>query len=442
MSKVLNTRFLAAVVLCSLILPAAWAEELHVPATYFTIQSAIDAAQPGDEVIIAPGTYTGLGNREIDFLGKAITVRSTDPDDPAVVAGTVIDCEHSGIGFWFAHGEGPESVLAGLTITSGRGDAGGAVSCYECSPTFINCVFSQNSAGQGGALFCDYASPTLIGCAITGNSCYSFREADGGGIMCNYYCDLVLVACQVSNNRVDAQWAHGGGLYVFAGGSLTLTNCTIAGNVANGSGGAVGSAIDATTETPLLLTSCTIARNSRVGPVGGGTVMGAGQMVGCIFWGNTHHDARRDLLVTFSDWQGGHSGQGNIDADPLFVDPENGDYHLSAGSPCIDAGDPSCVPQPGETDLDGQYRLWDGDGNGVAIVDMGADEFGSYVFGDLNCDGAVDNFDLSAVVLALTNPQAYAATYPHCSAILADINHDGAIDNFDIGPFIALITGR
>jgi hypothetical protein len=60
---------------------------------------------------------------------------------------------------------------------------------------------------------------------------------------------------------------------------------------------------------------------------------------------------------------------------------------------------------------------------------------------DLNCDGVVDNFDIDAFVLALTNPGAYVTTYPGCALIAADINGDGVVDNFDIDPFVALLTG-
>ena len=86
----------SAIVLTGIVLfaPLAIAVERNVPSEYATIQAAINASSNGDVVIIAPGTYTGDGNRDIDFLGKAITVRSTDPDDPSVVAATVIDCQN------------------------------------------------------------------------------------------------------------------------------------------------------------------------------------------------------------------------------------------------------------------------------------------------------------------------------------------------------------
>ena len=88
------------------------------PADYTTIQAAIDASNNGDIVVVCPGTYTGGGNRDIDFAGKAITVRSTDPQDQAVVAATIIDFKYQGRGFYFVTSEGANSVLDGLTITN------------------------------------------------------------------------------------------------------------------------------------------------------------------------------------------------------------------------------------------------------------------------------------------------------------------------------------
>jgi hypothetical protein len=61
--------------------------------------------------------------------------------------------------------------------------------------------------------------------------------------------------------------------------------------------------------------------------------------------------------------------------------------------------------------------------------------------GDVNCDGAVNNFDIDSFVLALSDPEAYGLAYPQCDRLLADINGDGAVNNFDIDPFVALISG-
>jgi hypothetical protein len=97
-------------------------------------------------------------------------------------------------------------------------------------------------------------------------------------------------------------------------------------------------------------------------------------------------------MATYSDIQGGWAGQGNIDADPCFVEagfwdtndtPDDirddlwidGDYRLLPTSPCIDAGDPNYIPEPNETDLDGNPRMIDGDEDGTAVIDMGAYEF-------------------------------------------------------------------
>jgi len=154
------------------------------PADFNNIQAAVDDSNDADVIIIKTGRYTGAGNRDIDFMGKVITVRSLDPNDPNIVSNTVIDCQGSESephrGFKFNSGEKANSVLAGLTITNGYGPEdyigdytswiGGAILCSSSSPTISNCIITGNSAYDGGGICCcKGASPRIRDCSILNN---------------------------------------------------------------------------------------------------------------------------------------------------------------------------------------------------------------------------------------------------------------------------------
>ena len=151
---------------------------------YPTIQAAIDAVIEGDIVELSDGTFTGGGNRDVDFLGKAICVRSVSGDPGSCI----IDCQGSMSsphrGFVFHSGETNTTVLTGITITNGYATAnGGGVSCTSGSaPLISDCNLIHNSAGEnGGALYCTSNSDlTLDNCLFIDNT----AEIYGGAIRC------------------------------------------------------------------------------------------------------------------------------------------------------------------------------------------------------------------------------------------------------------------
>ena len=107
---------LALIVLCS---ASVFGATIRVPTDYPTIQAGIDAAAGGDIVIVADGTFVGSGNKDLDFNGKAITVKSENGPENCI-----IDCQGNGRGFYFHSGETQSSVLSGVTITNGSADYG------------------------------------------------------------------------------------------------------------------------------------------------------------------------------------------------------------------------------------------------------------------------------------------------------------------------------
>ena len=121
----------------------ALAGVLNVPADFPTIQGAIDAADPGDCILVAPGTYV----ENIDFLGKAITVMSSGG-----AAVTTIDGNAAGSVVSFVNGESETSVIDGFTITNGSGVLnGGGINCEDAFPTIINNTISGNTCAASGA---------------------------------------------------------------------------------------------------------------------------------------------------------------------------------------------------------------------------------------------------------------------------------------------------
>ncbi|MCH8343272.1 MAG: right-handed parallel beta-helix repeat-containing protein [Planctomycetes bacterium] len=462
--QVLN-RVLAGVAVL-VVSSSAVADILHVPGDFPTIQEAIDAAMDGDEVEVHPGTYF----ETINFLGKAITVRSSD--GPEV---TIIDAQQTGTVVTCTNGEGPDTVLDGFTVTGGEpsgmrnvgssptvtnctfsgntaflGGAGAGMYNLDSSPTVTNCTFSGNYAfgrfgGFGGGMFNGNSSPTVTNCTFSGNT-----AAFGGG-MVNYSSSHPTVTnCTFTGNTA----ATGGGMYN-QNSSPTVTNCTFTGNTAGSPSGGAG--MRSYASSPML-TNCTFSGNMAAYDGGGmSNCCGSSPTVtNCILWNDSPNEiVDADISITtvrYTDIQGGWRGTGNIDADPMFVDPVNGDFRLLSGSPSIDAGNNWGVPidaddydQDGNTaelfpvDLDGNPRFnadkADFDpGCGVpVVVDMSAYEYQfdpveDVIFADLDGDGAVGILDLLAVLAA------WGDARNNC---LADLDIDGAVGIFDLLTLLA-----
>ena len=189
------------------------ADILLVPSEYLTIGdaiTAITAANSNDTIIVSPGIYT----ENIDLAGKEITLTSENPDDPNVVAETIIDGGAAGSVITCNSGETVDTVITGFTIRNGNGDDsgnGGGISCKYSSPVIKNCIISANSAtgAWGGGIFCwgkrDGMSPTVSNCTFIGNTVSTY----GGGIAC-YQSDVIVTNCVFNGNNAAIKLSYGG----------------------------------------------------------------------------------------------------------------------------------------------------------------------------------------------------------------------------------------
>ena len=444
------------------------AATIHVPSEQSTIQAGIDVALDGDLIQVAPGTYV----ENIAFPGKAITMQSEAGADE-----TIIDGNQAGSVVTVSSVVIDEAIIDGFAIRNGEAYDGGGIWCYNSNLTITNCTISGNRAtdsifSSGGGIYCDNSSATITNCTISGNitndrggGIYYYYDSsstitnctisgnstasssgDGGGINC-YYSDPTIMNCTISGNRTlgagggmncsasyptitnctitdnIASSYSGGGISCFSS-DPTITNCTISGNIAEDHGGG----IYCSSSDPMI-TNCTITGNSAYD--GGGIFcyhlpsLPSPTITNCILWGNDALDGPEiyggSPVVTYSDVQGGWPGEGNIDSDPIFVG--GGDFHLTAGSPCIDAG----IDVGVYTDIDGDERpqgagfdmgayeypeCWDGDMDGYGSpacggvdcddtdpgVNPGAQEICTGGI-DEDCDGLIDSDDPDCVTI-------------------------------------------
>jgi LPXTG-motif cell wall-anchored protein len=246
----------------------------------------------------------------------------------------------------------PGTVFDGFTVTGGDAGFGGGMRLSNSSLTVSNCIFDTNSAtNHGGGMYNLDSSPTVANCIFDTNSATFL----GGGIYCRNNSNPDITNCTIVNNTANNS---GGGIYIHTS-SPNITNNTIVSNTATTSGGGIYIYDDSPN-----ITNNIIANNTAT----------TGSGIYCL---------TPTLLIDYNDvypidatYLVNCTSNNDPAADPEFIDEVGGDYHLdpSIPSPCIDAGYNLAPSLPG-TDYEGDPRVFDGDGDGTATADIGADEY-------------------------------------------------------------------
>ena len=364
-----------------------------------------------------------IRNSAAGYWGGAIDCNGSSPTLSHL---EISDNSCSGIYCW----DRSSPILNDVTLSRNTADRGSGLYCaVHSSPTLTNVIITENAATTGGGgIYCrEYSSPVLTHVTISGNS--------GGGIYCDDYSSPSLsnvtindntgrgISCVNSTPELDhviISGNSGGGLFLSSS-NATLVNVVISGNTAGGGGGGIwishseptltnvaiigntgtkGGGIFCSTSSPFL-TNVTMAKNVATDTYyGGGGIYcfdhSYPTLVNTILWNNDpqeiyYHwglpDDSNAVTISYSDVQGGIATivtndlgtinwlDGNIDTDPLFVDAENGDFHLQEGSPTIDAGT--------------AFFAWEGD----TLVNLSADDYvgsapdmGAFEFGALSTE--------------------------------------------------------
>lgn len=420
------------------------AETLHVPADFETIQDAIDAAKHGDLILVSPGHYID----NLNFLGKAIHVKSLEgAENTFIDGGFPLDPEYGSVAL-FENGEGNDSILEGFTLMNGTGTCfeadsdvknphGGGVFCFESSPTLKNNTITLCEASSGSGISCYTASPLILENRIIKNQGSKFGGGifiehgsspliennqvsenlsdQGGGIFCRksdislkynrIVCNeayevgggacimastSILTGNIISGNTVlEAGWLGQGGGLELNSGNYEVTNNIIAHNSARKSGGGVR----LTNFSSATFSNNTIVGNSAVTSGGGysGGNNSDAEFINTIFFFNSapagkeaYVDSYHSLTFKYCSVEFGQLsvtvepagtlnwGPGMSKKDPLFVDAENEDYHLTYFSPCKDAGNNAMCTII--TDNEGDPRI------AYGTVDIGADEFYPHLY--------------------------------------------------------------
>ncbi|MCF7810492.1 T9SS type A sorting domain-containing protein [bacterium] len=334
---------------------------IDVPGDFETIQDAVGAAEAGDTVLVHPGTYTenvGVWNEGIIIGSLYIT-----SGEEQYIEETIVD----GGGDWAVFDLGwcdrlPRDqdpvVLNGLTIQNG----GFGIYCRGAFLRVESCVIRDNHGeDEGAGVFLTHGTElALINCKIIDNTAFN-----GAGIYC---CDPApkIIGCIIANNVAQ----RGGGMFIADGAMPLIKNSCFTGNSA-----LIGGAIWSQFSNPLILNSTFYGNESEYGAGIQCNYPTSANIINSILWNNEPAEimlvaeGEGEIQFAYNDIEGGEDGiqiedfgdvhwlDGNVVENPFFVDPDNGDFHLTEDSPCIDAGT--------------AFFVWEGD----TLINMSEDEY-------------------------------------------------------------------
>lgn len=362
--------FHCAVVALLVAIPTA-ATTWHVPADAPTIQAGIDSASTGDDVLVAPGIYF-----EHDIVMKpGTTVHSEQGPDV-----TTLDAGAAGVGFICTNLE-ERATIEGFTVLNGLAEgidqnslSGGGVKCVGSSLLIRDCTITECVASdRGGGIYALDSELEIDACRVVGCSAHQ-----GGGIVVfNFDMSTARIAnCEILDNRTVLTC---GGVAALAQ-ELTIVGCVVSGNGATWGGvGGIGcrspmftirdcivvdnwvgataggtSGIYVDEESTGIISGSTVARNE--GPGSSGAICAAyfaelqvdRSIMAFNYCGALSCRYGAQVAVTCCDTFGNSHGNdlcgddlgGNFSADPLFCDPENGDFTLDCDSPCLPGNHP------------------------------------------------------------------------------------------------------
>ncbi len=316
-----------------------------------SLWQALELAETGDEIVLSDGLYPWSRSRTY-LLNKDLTLRSLHGPQTCW-----IDCEQNG--FLYLSGDSTHTLtIEGVTLFNAVESNGALFRLYSMSLTLIDCVIRDCvSTSYGGVIYVNDGLVTLERCQLLSNS-----SAYYGGVIYGYDCELIASNCVFADNETG----YYGAVLYYNDSDVTFTHCTFHNNDAGGGDGGLMEGYDG----QPTLTNCIISATAS------NAIYTSDHLLinNCLIYGNGspfYYNASNGNTYSTAASLNSLSGcSGNLSGQPGFA--LETDYHLTADSRAVDQGRND---QAGSVDLDGHTRVIDGNGDGQAVVDIGAYEY-------------------------------------------------------------------